>query len=71
MLICLSKLFITLFFRKKSHLYRLEYFTFYNFENFVQVKLMAYKIIQPSTGDQSLYIMNTVQKIRLSVAVQL
>ena len=35
------------------------------------MKLVTDKIIQAGTGDQCLNIMNTIQKVRLPVAVQL
>ena len=50
---------------------RFKNLTFYNFENFIQMKLMTHKIIQSRTGYQCLYVMNTIQKIGLAVAVQL
>lgn len=52
-------------------LYRIKNFAFHNPKYFINVKLMVHKIIQTCTGDQCLNIMNTVQKIRLTAAVQL
>ena len=51
--------------------YWIKNFTLYNPEYFINVKLMVHKIIQACTGDQCLNIMDTVQKIRLTAAVQL
>ena len=56
---------------KNTLIYRVKHFSFYHFENFVDMKLVAHKIIQSRTSDQCLYIMNAVQQICLSVAVQL
>lgn len=54
-----------------TRMYRIEHLTLYHPEHPVNVKLMTYKIVQSGTGDHRLYIVDTVQKIGLSVAVQL
>ena len=43
----------------------------YHLKNPVYLKLMTDKIIQTSTGDHGLNIMNTLKKIILTAAVQL
>ena len=50
---------------------RVKNLSLYYPEYLIDVELVADKIIQTGTGDHCLYIMDTVQKICLPVAVQL
>ena len=43
----------------------------HNVKHFIDCKLMTDKIIQTSTGDHGLNIMNTLKKIILTAATQL